>query len=372
MAPRGWRLTMSFIRSSFKGIPALLILFSICFTAAAKGREKEAQDPKPADLVWPAPPDQPRVRFVSAILEEDDFKGKKKNSFLERLMGEKNIEEKVVMRQPYGVAVDNDGRIYVADTVRREILIFDRGNNSINTWTGNRNITLTMPIALALDRDSRLFVSDSKGAQVVMFSPEGKPLASLKGVLKRPVGLAVDNRLGRLYVGDLELYAILVYDLETLKLIKQIGGKKDDSGLLVSAPTNMAVGSDGNLYVSDTRLCRVTILNPEGQFIRSFGTLGDSPGSFARPKGIALDSEGHVYVVDAAFGNIQIFTPEGQLLLAVGRGGDRLGEMLLPAGIAIDKDDRIYVTEQWPGRGRLQIFQYLGDNDPTAVAGGVQ
>jgi sugar lactone lactonase YvrE len=365
---------MRFRGSIYKGILALLILGSVNHSAAAEKRDKKSTEPKPEELVWPAPPDPPRVRFEAAIVEEKDFKGKTKTSFFQRLMGEKDVQEKIALEQPYGVAVGDNGRIYVADTVRREILIFDQRDKSVSSWRGDRRVTLTMPIGLALDKDSRLFVSDSKGAQVVMFSPEGEPMASLKGIIKRPVGLAVDNRLGRLYVGDLELCSILVYDLKTLELLKQFGGRSanDGSGLLVSAPTNMAVAPDGKLFITDTRFFRVTVLGPDGKFVRSFGSLGDAPGQFARPKGIALDSEGHVYVVDAAFGNFQIFTPEGKLLLPVGRSGIKPGEMLLPAGIAIDKNDRIYVTEQWIGQGRLQIFQYLGAKGKKASKNGAQ
>ena len=361
---------MRFTRISSKGLLVLLLLASVSLPAAAQDNGKEQPDPKPEELVWPAPPDSPRVRFQASIESEQDIKGKTKISFFDRLMGETDPKDSIALTKPYGVVVGDDGRIYVADTARQEIVVFDMKGKSVTTWNGNRRIALNMPIGLALDKDSRLFVSDSQGAQVAVFGPDGEPVTSLKGTLKRPVGLAVDNRLGRLYVGDLDLYAILVYDLETLLPINQIGGadKKMGSGFLVSAPTNMAVDKEGNLYVTDTKMFRVTVFNSEGRFVRSFGSLGDSPGSFARPKGIALDSEGHVYVVDAAFGNIQIFTPEGQLLLAVSRGGTRLGEMLLPAGIAIDKDDRIYVTEQWIGRGRLQIFQYLGDTSQSVLA----
>jgi DNA-binding beta-propeller fold protein YncE len=361
---------MKFTGSVFRGILVLLILASVCSPVPAEERGKGTAETISGELVWPPPPDRPRVRFEKAIEEESDFKGKTKTSFLQRLMGEKDAREKIALRQPYGVVVGDDGRIYVADSVRREILIFNQRDSSIDTWRGNSSVGLSMPIGLALDRDSRLFVSDSEGAQVAVFDREGRPVASLKDILKRPVGLAVDNRRGRLYVGDLELNRILVYDLETLKLIKQIGQKtaKEDSGSYVAAPTNIAVDPEGNLFVSDTKACQVTVFDPEGRFVRSFGSLGDSPGQFARPKGIALDSEGHVYVVDAAFGNFQIFTPEGQLLMPVGKSGTEPGEMLLPAGIAVDKDDRIYVTEQWIGRGRMQIFQYLGDNSQTASA----
>jgi DNA-binding beta-propeller fold protein YncE len=355
---------MRSIGSWFKAVLILMIMTSISISAAEKNR-KGSPVPKQGDLVWPLPPDQPRVRFLQAIVGEEDFTGKTKVSFAQRLMG-KSVEDKIFLRQPYGIAVGDGGRIFVADTIRQEIVVFDKKENSVYTWNGNRRIALAMPIGLAIDSNSRLFVSDSKGAQVAVFGPNGDPIAALKDVVKRPVGLAVDNRLGRLYVGDLELSKILVYDLKTLKVVKQI--ENDASKPFeISAPTNMAVSRNGDLFVSDTKKCQITVFNSAGEFVRSFGTMGDSPGQFARPKGIALDSEGHVYVVDSAFGNFQIFTQDGKLLLAVGKSGQQPGEMTLPAGIAIDNNDTIYVTEQWLGHGRLQIFQYLRSKNQTAA-----
>jgi sugar lactone lactonase YvrE len=361
---------------SLKAILVLLFLTVLTISEAADKKQKKGPPPmpKPGELVWPGPPEQPRVNWQAMITGEGDFKEQKKASLADRMMGEKKDTGKKSLRRPYGIAVGKDGRIFVADSSQQAIIIFDPRDKSVTSWKGNAQFGLSLPIGLAIDGDSRLFVSDSKGAQVVMFSPEGKPEASLGAkLMKRPVGLAVDAQRGRLYVGDLELRKILVYDLKTLKLLKQIGGstapQASDPDTL-SAPANMAVDRDGRLFVADTLQCRVIVFNSEGKFIRSFGKAGDRPGEFARPKGIALDSEGHVYVVDAAFGNIQVFNPDGQLLLYVGSGGEAPGELSLPTGLTIDSQNRIYVAEHWMlSKGRLQIFQYLtpgGAKPPVA------
>ena len=102
---------------------------------------------------------------------------------------------------------------------------------------------------------------------------------------------------------------------------------------------------------------RVQAFDADGNFLRSIGRLGDTPGSMARPKGIAVDSEGHLYVVDAAFNNVQIFDDEGRLLLAFGAFGNGPGQLWMPTGLWIDQRDRIFVADRY--NNRLQVFDYL-------------
>jgi len=325
--------------------------------------KKEDETPKYQNLMWPPPPLQPRIRYVGFITGEMDVKEKKKPSWIDRIAGRPPETEQLRLTRPYGIAVDKDGRIFVADSFRRQILIFDRQEHVAGAWSGNAQIPLSLPVGLALDSQSRLYVSDSFAAQIVLFNPDGQPvLAFGQDVLKRPAGLALDERRTRLYVSDTKLNEIFVFEVATLKLLKRFGGPSTSGNPepgRFSAPSNLALDRRGRLYVTDTFNCRIQIFDPEGKFLRMFGTQGDRPGDFVRPKGIALDSEEHIYVIDAAFNNLQVLTSEGQPLLFVGSMGEAPGQFLLPTGIAIDDQDRIYVTEHRLTAGRLQIFQYL-------------
>jgi DNA-binding beta-propeller fold protein YncE len=265
------------------------------------------------------------------------------------------------------VAVDRAGRVYVADGALSGIVIFDRNNKETTVWRGNGQFPLLRPMGLAFDGQQRLFAADAYGGQVVVFSPEGRPVAGFgQGTLGRPGGLAIDAARHRLYVADAELNRVFVFDTGTLALERAIGtewtGKPttvtDD---MLSAPTNVAVDSQGSVYVVDTFNCRVQVFDSDGTFLRSLGSQGAEPGNFVRPKGIAIDSQGHVYVADSAFNNFQILTPEGAPLMFVGAAGNGPGQFLLPAGMFIDAQDRVYVTEQRLDGGRLQIFQYIAD-----------
>jgi DNA-binding beta-propeller fold protein YncE len=328
-----------------------------------KASKTKTRSQSTAELVWPGPPERPRIRYLAAIQGSEDVTGNVKPSFVERISGRSPFRDQMRLLKPYGIAIDGSNRIFVADPAQRAVLIFDRTTRAATRWRGSAQFPLFLPIGLAFDADGRLFVSDSFAAQVLVFNPDGKPVAGFgKNIFKRPGGLAVDTRRSRLYAADVQLNQVLVFDTRTFQMQKTIGGASTaaigEPGRF-SGPTNLALDSTGRLFVTDTWNCRVQVFDPDGKFVLTFGAQGTQPGRFARPKGIAIDREDHVYVVDAEFNNFQVFTREGKPLLFVGSIGLEPGQFLLPAGMAIDRENRIYVTEQRMSGGRLQIFQYL-------------
>ena len=61
------------------------------------------------------------------------------------------------------------------------------------------------------------------------------------------------------------------------------------------------------VYVSEWGNHRVSVFTSEGQFVTSFGGLGEGPGQFVYPYGLAVDSSGVVYVCDGSNNRIQLF-----------------------------------------------------------------
>lgn len=319
----------------------------------------------PANLVWPGPPQRPRIRFVSMIQSADDVTGRRKPSFVERASGKAPIRDQLSLRKPYGVAVDHTGKIYVADPEQRAVLVFNREEKTASMRKGNAQFPLFLPICVAVGKDGRMYVSDSFAGQVVVFDAAGKPVAAFgKGTFKRPGGMSVNSEKGWLYVVDVKRNEVLIFDTRTYAFVKAFGGtsksEEYEPGTL-AGPTNIASDAAGRLYVTDTFNCRIQVFDANGRFVRTFGSQGVRPGSFLRPKGVAVDAEGHIYVVDSSFNNFQVFTAEGKPLLFVGSAGDSPGQFLLPTGMAIDHQNRIYITEQRPTGSRLQIFEYLPD-----------
>jgi DNA-binding beta-propeller fold protein YncE len=357
------------IDKSFRSIAVILISsVGLCWAEQAAANKNNpskvaASAPPPSSLIWPLPPDPPRIRWVAQYTDLIKVKQlvARKSGWLDKITGTKALDEKLELRKPYGVTTDQRGRIYIADTQLQIVFVIDPKARSVERREGSSRAPMVMPVGVAVDADDRLFVSDAVLHSVICFNPAGAPIAHFgAAVLGRPGGIAIDRQRRRLYVVDAKESRVAVFDTGSLKFLQYFGGPgkpgQHEHGTFLT-PTNAAVDRQGNLYVADTGNYRVQVLDPTGKFVRVFGAQGDAPGEFIRPKGIAIDSEGHVYVADAEFNNFQILTPEGRPLLAVGTLGGEPGQFALVAGLYIDSEDRIYTTEMF--QGRVQVFQYI-------------
>jgi tripartite motif-containing protein 71 len=108
---------------------------------------------------------------------------------------------------------------------------------------------------------------------------------------------------------------------------------------LFNRPTGIAIGLNGNVYVTDTGNNRVQVFSKKGSFIRQWGSEGSNHGEFLSPIGIEKDSNGDIYVADRDNGRIQVFTPSGDYLYT-------LGEELLdsPTDIAF-LNNQVFITD---------------------------
>ncbi len=326
----------------------LVIMIAGCVTASSQS------DQAMGEYVWPTPPETPRIKFVRQWYHKYDFG--KPNKFLNLLIGE---ERGIRLRRPAGVVSDLAGNVYVADSEHGVIFVFDQ-EKKVLRFLGEG--LLSAPIGLAINnKKGILFVSDSRLDKVFGIDKNsGKVLMDLgtPGQFKNPSGLVYDETNDRLYASDTKNHVVRVFD-ENGKSLLTVGKKGNEDGEF-SYPSFLALDKSGRLYVVDSLNFRVQIFDREGRFIKKFGKLGDSSGSFSRPAGIGVDSEGHVYVVDTSFNNFQIFSEDGKLLLWVGQGGGKPGEFSLPTGMYIDGKDMIYVSDTFTRR--IQVFQYLKEN----------
>jgi len=336
-----------------------LVVPSVTETAGSVSGQKRAaaEDRAP---VWPLPPAQPRIRYVTSYHGSSDFGTKKPSAWKRLLLGPADGPERPAdtMVKPYGIAVTRDGIIYVTDTATRRVFKFDVELKSLSFTGASGAGKLVKPTGIAVDTDGRVFVADSTLRRVFAYDAEGNLAMAIgqEDEFANPSGLAIDQTNHWLYVADTSRHAIRCYSTVDGSLVRTIGKRGATSGTF-NFPTNLFVDGRGRLYVTDTMNFRLQVFDSAGNFISTFGTQGDTPGTLNRPKGVGVDSEGHIYVVDTSFNNFQIFDDTGRLLLFVGSGGTGPGEFLLPAGLYVDNNDRIYVADQ--GNSRVQVFQYL-------------
>jgi len=354
-----FRLSRSFVLGA-----AVAVWFGAASVAPVSAQRKPAKAPAasasaPA-LVWPLPPEQPRIKFVRSYQGVDDFKTKKKSRFTSLMLGPQDADGQSSdhLVKPYGVATTSTGKLWVTDTASRRLFAFDPTAQAVTFFEGDGAGRLVKPIGVAVDEQDNLFVADGTLKRVFGYTPQGRMFLAIgkDGEFQTPSGLAIDRARHVLYVTDSSLHVVKCYSDVDGHEVRTIGSRGDGPGQF-NFPTNVALDRQGRIYVADTFNFRVQIFEADGTFVKAFGTPGDSPGTFNRAKGIGVDSEGHIYVLDAGFNNFQIFDDTGQLLLFVGAPGRRPGEFFLPAGLYVDGEDRIYVADQ--ANARIQVFQYL-------------
>jgi DNA-binding beta-propeller fold protein YncE len=330
-------------------------------TARAKDQKDSNAQAAPTNLVWPLPPDKPRLKFLEMFSNNFDIEPRKKRSFVDRMVGNADPNQADYFLRPAGVAADSKGRIFVVSAQKATVFILDKEKRQVLRLRGERGIFFKTPLGVAVDSKDNFFVSDPFLRMVVRFGPTGHITGSIGSDtgMMNPTFLALDEVRRRLYVVDSKLHQVLVYNLDTLQLEQKVGKRGEKNGEF-NFPVGIAVGPDGTFAVTDTGSCSVQLFTPEYKFVRRFGQQGPRPGDFVRPKGVAIDREGHIWVVDAAFSNFQIFDATGHVLMFVGNAGSQPGDFNLPMGIFIDGHDKVYVSDGM--NHRVQVFQFLGGN----------
>jgi sugar lactone lactonase YvrE len=331
-------------------------LLGVALACATGAGAPPAWDQSGVERAWPQPPERARIAYVGEIRSPSDLG--RRPGFVQQLKTVIFGSEPAPMVRPTAVAVNEAGVLVVADPSFPTVHWFDLEHREYRQVGEDLAEPLRSPMGVAIDANGWVYVSDSVRARVLVFDDDLKFVEELgEDYMARPTGLAFDPREERLYVVDTLACRVFVLDRSGRRL-GSIGRRGVGPGRF-NAPTFIAVSPDGTLSVSDSLNFRVQRFTADGALIGAFGSPGDRAGHFGRPKGIASDKAGRLYVADAAFENIQIFEPDGTLLLAFGAPGTDPGGFTLPSGVFLDSNETIWVADSY--NRRVQVFRLLGD-----------
>ena len=221
-----------------------------------------------------------------------------------------------------------------------------------------------LPTDMAIRDDGRIFVAsrsnttalDIVGIQMVTaqhgFFGQLYGYGRGDGEMIWPSAVALDSD-DYLYMADDFLQRVTVYDPNGNFVSKwgTVGhGKGEFDG-----PSGLIFDAADNLLLVDHRNHRVQKMTKDGEFISSFGSYGDGDGEFNLPWGIELDREGCIYIADWRNDRVQKFTPDGEFIASYGETGDGDGQFNRPSGLAVDSDGNMYVAD-W-GNQRVQALR---------------
>ncbi len=176
---------------------------------------------------------------------------------------------------PRGIAVAQDGSLFIADSLNHRIQHLNPDGSFINSWGG--------------------FADSSVGT-----APGGK--------FNEPWGIAIGPD-GSVFVTDTWNHRIQKFDQQGNFLLQwgYFGTAENPDGFW--GPRGIAVDQDGRVFITDTGNKRVAVFDSFGGFITQFGEAGFDIGQFDEPVGITIGINGDVYVADTWNQRIQVFSP---------------------------------------------------------------
>ncbi|BCR03932.1 hypothetical protein DESUT3_10010 [Desulfuromonas versatilis] len=325
------------------GMAGLLLLSGCSAGSAAKPR-----------ILWPLPPNEPRLEWVNTYASQDDFPKTQAQKLSEQVVGK---PEAYTFKTPFGVVADGKGTVYVSDVHHKNIRVYDFNNYEIHFLTDQP--VFSLPLGLAIDQAGRLYIADGEARNVKVYSPQQVPLFAIgdEKIFENPAFLAINERLNRIYVSDGKAHKIQVFDLQGKHLFA-FGEQGREPGKLFG-PQGMAIDGQDRVFVADMLNARIQVFDAQGKYLYHFGERGDRDWQFENPKDLAFDSEGNLHIVDTRKALLLTYAPEGRLLLATGGAGGSnhpLG-FASPHSIFIDGNDRLYIADGL--NKRFAVWQYL-------------
>lgn len=336
----------------------ILVLLVLALAACAPAKQARKR------YFWPPGFENPKIEYINFYQSDRDIH-RGEGHWLENAVFGKEAPKLQFVR-PSAIAVakaPGDKRVFVADQGLSQVEVWDFGKQQIRRLQTalEKDFGFILPSGLATDVEGKVYVADSLKKEIDVFGKDETLMQRIADPhLERPTGIAIDNQRKRIYVVDTKAHLINVLSLDG-RWLSSIGKRGAGPGEF-NFPLDLDLDAKGNLYVLDSMNARVQVLSPEGKFIRQFGERGTEIGSFQIPKGIAVSPSGLVYVTDSMAHRFVVFSVTGDYLESVGgayavQGKVAPGGFYLPEGIDVGNDDSIWVVDSL--NRMFHQFQYL-------------
>ncbi|CAF3343077.1 unnamed protein product, partial [Rotaria socialis] len=271
--------------------------------------------------------------------------------------------------RPFGLFVDNDQTVVIADHLNHGIMQWKNGdtmNGQVvagGKGAGNGLHQLNGPTDALIDKETdSLIICDRGNRRVVRWSrrsdtTQGEILIDNIACW----GLAMDEQR-HLYVSDVEKHEVIRYQLGEKHYTPVAGGNGEGGGLKqLNVPTYLFVDRDHSVYVSDNNNHRVMKWNKgakEGIVVAGGQGKGNALTQLSYPNGIFVDTLGTLYVADSWNDRVMRWTQgekkQGTVIVDVNGGGKGENQLSVPFGLSFDRQGHLYVVDN--NNDRVQRF----------------
>ena len=207
---------------------------------------------------------------------------------------------------PVGLVVVED-TVFVTDSALGKVCVFSRKGDFKFSFGSD---ILERPSGIAYNSlQHTLYVADTKRHVVVIFDMNGESIVELggygagDGLFNFPTYIWIDKE-GKLYVSDTLNYRVQIFGSDG-KFLRAIGRHGNRPGYFAH-PSGIATDSFGNIYVSDKQFENIQIFRSDGQMLMAIGGEGHGPGEFWLPAGIFVDEDNRIFVADSFNRRVQV------------------------------------------------------------------
>ena len=270
--------------------------------------------------------------------------------------------ESARFNQLSGLAIDKNGNLYTADegnsvirkiTPQGVVTTFAGSGKQGRTDGTTATATFEDPTGVAVDQQGNVFVAD--GGLLRKVTPGGNVSTIVTHLnvgnilLGGPLstrGIAVDAA-DNLYVTDESNQ--FIGKIAPDGTVTAIAGTTQSSYSSFTSPNSVVLDKSGNLYIPDGIIWKITLPNT----VSKFAIGGTNGQNFSGPQGISIDSQGNLYVADTGNLAIKKIAADGTVSTIAGNTGIAVitngivskASFGFPVGTAVDASGNIFVTD---------------------------
>ncbi|XP_055625650.1 protein wech [Toxorhynchites rutilus septentrionalis] len=234
-------------------------------------------------------------------------------------------------------------------------------------YDGHNDGQVSRPWGIAVDKDGHIIVADRRNNRVQVFYPNGAyklkfgSKGTANGQFDLPAGICTDAQ-NRIIVVDKDNHRVQVFSPNGMFLLK-FGTYGKDCGQF-QYPWDVAVNIRGEMLVTDSRNHRIQLFSSEGQFISRFSFDGVHHNRYLKglttPRGICFTPQGDIIVTD--FENHRLLLVDASMTKIIahkGHEGSAVHEFSRPSGVCCDDDGRVIVADS--KNQRVMVYSPLLD-----------
>jgi DNA-binding beta-propeller fold protein YncE len=246
---------------------------------------------------------------------------------------------------PVGIFVDREnGELYVTDSGREEVLLFDSRGTPIHRF--GKSSGITNPIDVVVKND-RIYVSQQANPYIDILSFTGEPVGRLAPleIPFYPGKMDIDKE-GNIYVVNTARNNCVVFDNED-RFAGTIGeGYRSISGV--------AASSDRVYLLTPAEAHSVQVYAKSGEFITAFEGIEGKGGKLGLPSSAKVDKQGRLWIADALRG-VFIYDKNFKRIGGFGWFGPVKGALVFPVDIDFDGKNSVYILEK--ANKRVSVFK---------------